>query len=66
MKVNVYDPENINKGKLMLSNIAEDLKTYAKVKVAPFYKSKEEEDEYVKPEEKKKVEKKQVKVEELK
>lgn len=35
MKVNVYDEENIQKGKLMLLNIAEDLKEYAKVIVSP-------------------------------
>ena len=35
MKVNVYDPENVQKGRLMLLNIAEDLKEYAKVKVSP-------------------------------
>lgn len=35
MKVNVYDPENVQKGRLMLLNIAEDLKEYAKIKVAP-------------------------------
>lgn len=35
MKVNVYEPENIQKGRLMLLNIAEDLKEYSKVKVSP-------------------------------
>jgi hypothetical protein len=35
MKVNVYDDANIQKGRLMLLNIAEDLKDIAKVKVAP-------------------------------
>lgn len=35
MKVNVYEPENIQKGRLMLLNIAEDLKEYSKVKKAP-------------------------------
>ena len=35
MKVNIYDPDNVEKGKLMLANIAEDLKEYAKVKVSP-------------------------------
>jgi len=35
MKVNVYDPDNVQKGKLILLNIAEDLKQYAKVKVRP-------------------------------
>ena len=35
MKVNVYDDANIQKGRLMLLNIAEDLKEYARVKVSP-------------------------------
>ena len=35
MKVNVYDPENIKKGRLILLNVAEDLKQYAKIKVHP-------------------------------
>ena len=35
MKVNVYDEENIQKGRLMLLNLAEDLKEVARVKVAP-------------------------------
>lgn len=35
MKVNVYDKENISKGKLMLLNLAEDLKEYARMKVSP-------------------------------
>jgi translation initiation factor IF-3 len=35
MKVNIYDEENVQKGRLMLMNIAEDLKEYAKVKVSP-------------------------------
>lgn len=35
MKVNIYDEENVSKGRLMLMNIAEDLKEYAKVKVSP-------------------------------
>ena len=35
MKVNQYDAENVQKGKLMLMNIAEDLKEYAKVKTSP-------------------------------
>ncbi len=38
MKVNVYDDENVQKGKLILTNIAEDLKEYAKVRVAPMQK----------------------------
>jgi len=35
MKVNTFDDANIQKGRLMLLNIAEDLKEYAKVKVSP-------------------------------
>jgi len=35
MRVNVYDPENIQKGKLILLNVAEDLKEFAKIKVHP-------------------------------
>jgi len=35
MKVNIYEPENVQKGRLMLLNIAEDLKEYSKVKTAP-------------------------------
>ena len=35
MKVNVQDPENVQKGRLMLLNIAEDLKQYAKMTVSP-------------------------------
>ena len=35
MKVNVYDQENIQKGRLMLMHIAEDLKEFAKIKVSP-------------------------------
>lgn len=35
MKVNVYDDENIQKGRLMLLNLAEDLKEVSKIKVAP-------------------------------
>ena len=42
MKVNIYDQESINKGRLILVNIAEDLKTYAKVIVRPGEPSKAE------------------------
>lgn len=35
MKVNIYDPENVQKGRLMLLNMAEDLKEYSKIKVSP-------------------------------
>ena len=47
MKVNIYDEENVQKGRLMLMNIAEDLKEYAKIKVSPMQEAKEEE---IKPE----------------
>lgn len=33
MKVNIYDDENIEKGKLILANLAEDLKEYSKIVV---------------------------------
>ena len=35
MKVNIYEEENVQKGRLMLLNIAEDLKSYAKITVQP-------------------------------
>ena len=35
MKVNIYDPENIYKGRMMLLNIAEDLKDDCKMVVSP-------------------------------
>ena len=35
MKVNIYDQDSISKGKLILLNIAEDLKMYAKVTQKP-------------------------------
>jgi hypothetical protein len=35
MRVNIYDEENVQKGRLMLMNIAEDLKEYGKIKVSP-------------------------------
>jgi hypothetical protein len=35
MKVNVYDPENVQKGRVMLLNIAEDLKADAKITISP-------------------------------
>ena len=44
MKVNKYDPDNIKKGRLMLINIAEDLKSYAKVKVSPMIEEKKQEE----------------------
>lgn len=42
MKVNIYDEANIQKGRLMLLNIAEDLKHLAKIKVSPANMSTEE------------------------
>ena len=35
MKVNIYDQDSISKGKLILLNIAEDLKSYAKITLRP-------------------------------
>lgn len=35
MKVNIYDPENVQKGRIMLLNIAEDLKEDCKIVVSP-------------------------------
>lgn len=35
MTVNQYDPENVQKGRIMLNNIANDLKEYARVRVSP-------------------------------
>lgn len=35
MKVNVYDPENVQKGRMMLLNIAEDLKEDSKITISP-------------------------------
>lgn len=35
MKVNVYDPENIHKGRMMLLNIAEDLKGDSRMTKSP-------------------------------
>jgi hypothetical protein len=43
MKVNIYDPENVEKGKIMLLNIAEDLKSDCKMTVSPTQDKKEEE-----------------------
>jgi translation initiation factor IF-3 len=45
MKVNVYDEANIQKGRLMLLNIAEDLKDLAKIKVSPANMTASEETE---------------------
>mmetsp|Transcript_2058 Transcript_2058/g.3639 ORF Transcript_2058/g.3639 Transcript_2058/m.3639 type:complete len:223 (+) Transcript_2058:602-1270(+) len=38
MKVNIYDPDNIQKGKLILLNLAEDLKSDCKMVVSPVKK----------------------------
>ena len=35
MKVNVYDPENVQKGRMLLLNLAEDLKEECKMTVRP-------------------------------
>jgi hypothetical protein len=35
MKVNIYDTENVQKGRMMLINLAEDLKDDCKVTVSP-------------------------------
>ena len=35
MRVNIYDPENIQKGRLILLNFASDLEEHAKIKVMP-------------------------------
>jgi translation initiation factor IF-3 len=43
MKVNIYDDENVQKGRLMLLNIAEDLKSYGKMSVSPGQPPKEKE-----------------------
>lgn len=43
MKVNVYEPDNVQKGRLMLMNLAEDMKEYCKVTVAPAGQQKKEE-----------------------
>jgi hypothetical protein len=35
IRINKYDPENVQKGRIMLSNIGEELKSYAKITVSP-------------------------------
>lgn len=35
MRVNEYDPENVEKGKQILMNIADGLSEYAKIKTLP-------------------------------
>jgi translation initiation factor IF-3 len=42
MKVNVYDPENVEKGRMILLNLAEDLKEYSRVKAYPGNQKKNE------------------------
>jgi NAD+--asparagine ADP-ribosyltransferase len=42
MKVNIYDPENVKKGKMMLLNIAEDLKDDCRITVSPTADKNEE------------------------
>ena len=41
MKVNIYDPENVQKGRMMLLNIAEDLKEDCKMTVSPAQQEKD-------------------------
>ena len=64
MKVNIYDEENVQKGRLMLMNIAEDLKEYAKIKVSPMQEP--EGAEKVKPVETKSGSKKPSSIEDIK
>ena len=45
MKVNVYDQENIQKGRMMLLNIAEDLKEDCKMTVSPIKEDGKKEDD---------------------
>ena len=45
MKVNVYDQENIQKGRMMLLNIAEDLKEDCKMIVSPIKEDGKKEDD---------------------
>ncbi len=42
MKVNIYDDENIQKGRMMLLNIAEDLKSDCKIVVSPVQQEKKQ------------------------
>lgn len=48
MKVNVYDPENVQKGRLILLNLAEDLKEHCKIKVHPSGKKSSQKSEKAK------------------
>ena len=43
MRVNIYDPDNIQKGRMILLNIAEDLKSDCKMTVSPEAQRVEEE-----------------------
>jgi len=49
MKVNIYDPENIQKGRMMLLNIAEDLKADCKMTVSPAREKKPDVDYSAEP-----------------
>ena len=42
MKVNIYDDENIQKGRMMLLNIAEDLKSDCRIAVSPVQQEKKQ------------------------
>ena len=42
MKVNIYDDENIQKGRMMLLNIAEDLKSDCRITVSPVQQEKKQ------------------------
>lgn len=45
MKVNVYDQENIQKGRMMLLNVAEDLKEDCKMTVSPIKEDGKKQDD---------------------
>ena len=47
MKVNIYDNENIQKGRMMLLNIAEDLKSDCRIVASPV-KQEKKQDQIVK------------------
>lgn len=42
MKVNIYDDENIQKGRMMLLNIAEDLKSDCRMVISPVQQEKKQ------------------------
>jgi hypothetical protein len=48
IRVNKYDPENVQKGRIMLSNIGEELKSYAKITVSPVKEDNTKEKKVVK------------------